>query len=135
MTRARVTCKGKTAKGTPCSAAVVAGTEYCLWHSPDPATKDKVRRLRQRGGQARTRQLAAAPGDPLDVADLDLTTPAGLVQYVARTLERLATLAFDVKVANCIGQLVVVQNRALEVSEFEPRLRALEEEMRGQRAA
>jgi hypothetical protein len=114
---------------------VVTGSDYCLWHAPDQATREKARQLRQQGGRKRARQLAGPATAALDASDLDLATLDGLVQYTARALTRLATLPFDVKVANAIGQLVNVQRAALEVSSLDARLTALEHAIGGKRAA
>jgi hypothetical protein len=113
----------------------VAGTDYCLWHAPDQATREKARRLRQQGGRKRAGQLAAPATTALDASDLDLGTLDGLVQYTARALMRLAALPFDVKVANAVAPLVNAQRAALEVSSLDARLTALEHAIGGKRAA
>jgi hypothetical protein len=107
-------------------------------HSVDPVVRAASREAAKRGGQARTRQLArpsADPLSPLEVADLDLETVAGLKTYVARALLKLATLPFDVRVANSIAQLANVQRSALEASDLERRLANLEAQIGGKRVA
>jgi hypothetical protein len=88
----------------------------------------------RRGGEARTTQLAGSSADPLtplEVADLDLETVAGLKTYLARALLKLGQMPFDVRVANSIGQLVQTQRGLLEASDLEGRVATLEAKLTG----
>ncbi len=107
-------------------------------HSVDPVVRAASHEAARRGGKARSRQLerpSADPLSPLEVADLDLETVAGLKTYLARALLKLAGLPFDVRVANSIAQLATAQRNALEASDLERRLASLETQIGGKRAA
>ncbi len=58
--------------------------------------------------------------------DLDLETATGLRTYLARALQRLAELPFDVRVANAMAQTVNVARATIEAGDLEERIRALE---------
>lgn len=122
----RAHCAGTTNRGTPCQARPVAGTDYCVRHATDPAIRAKARAGSSKGGKEFHRRTQTPPGGPLDLSGLDLETPAGLQGAVARTLSRLGSLPFDVRVANAIGQLVNVARATLETAELEQRITALE---------
>lgn len=71
---------------------------------------------------------AAAPiGDVIDVDQLDLTSPAGVVSLLAACLGQLAKLPLDTKCANALAQCVTAQRAAIETSTLSDRLAALED--------
>jgi hypothetical protein len=107
-------CDAITKSGTPCRAIPLTGTTRCFRHTQGTPTRS--------GGR---RPLTAAPLCA-DIEGLDLTTAAGLAQYVAIALRRLGELPFDCKVANSISQLVTCARSTIEVAVLEGRIAALE---------
>ena len=119
-------CEGITKRGTACRARPVLGTSHCVAHTTDPAIRARALEGSRRGGQRRGEQLKRVTAAPIQVADLDLETAAGLKTYLARALERLAELPFDVRVANAMGQMVNHSRAVIEASAIEERLAVLE---------
>jgi len=119
-------CQGITKRGTACRARPVLGTAHCVAHTDDPAVRARALEGARRGGQRRGEQLRRVTAPPIQVADLDLETAAGLRTYLARALGRLAELPFDVRVANAMAQTINVARATIESSAIEERLAALE---------
>lgn len=136
MTEKASVCASQTAAGIPCKAKPLPGKEHCRWHSADPADREKHRNESRRGGLSKAYGALQA-GSPLSddpaVAELNLETGEGIKSLVAHTLHALARLPLDTRTANAIGQLVTAQRAVLETSDFEARLKALEEAQRNQR--
>ncbi len=119
-------CEGVTKAGGPCRARPITGTRYCVAHTDDPAMRARAIEGSRRGGQRRGEQLRRVTASPIDVMDLDLETATGLRTYLARALQRLAELPFDVRVANAMAQTVNVARATIEAGDLEERIRALE---------
>ena len=109
-----IQCDAITKNGTPCRAIPLAGTTRCFRHTQGAPTRS--------GGR---RPVTAAPLAS-DIQGLDITTAAGLAQYVAIALRRLGELPFDCRVANSISQLVTCARSTIEVAVLEARIAALE---------
>lgn len=77
-----------------------------------------TRRDNQRGTLATTA--------PHAVKRLDLSTAKGLSAVMAATLNGLAALPFDLRVANAVASVANAARRAIEVGSIEKRLAALE---------
>lgn len=128
-TRPPPRCTAKAATGSPCRAAVIPGATLCRWHDPSPEAKARHKAESARGGFSKAygalAAVAALADDPR-VARLDLETAEGLRGFLAATLGALATLPFDVRVANGISALATAQRNTIEAGDFERRLGALE---------
>jgi hypothetical protein len=107
-------CHARNAAGKPCRAPAVHGRKFCIRHSVDPTLRKRAREGSRLGGRNRalTTQRVTAPS--IEVGDLDLEAASGLRTIVARALERLASLPFDVRVANAIAQLVNVARPVID---------------------
>ncbi len=121
-----VHCEGVTKAGNTCQARPVTGTRHCVAHTHDPAMRARVIEGSRRGGQRRGEQLRRVTASPIDVMDLDLETATGLRTYLARALQRLAELPFDVRVVNAMAQVVNVARATIEAGDLEERISALE---------
>lgn len=125
-------CGSTTKAGAPCRAVPLPGRDYCLFHSPDPADRERLLAQSRRGGQKNRAPIAdeAPPppslADTQDVATLDLRTPEGLTGFLAAALGALARLPFDARVANAIGQLATGQRALIDTDDVQKRLKALE---------
>lgn len=126
-----VTCSKPKKDGTPCKANVLAGSDTCRWHSDDPAQRQRHLDESRKGGLSKAygaipsvAPLADRPG----VADMNLETAEGLRGFLGATLQRLARLPFDSRVANSISSLATAQRALIEASDFERRLSDLEKE-------
>lgn len=119
-----VRCSAITRAGGHCRAPVVRGTSLCVRHSTDPVLRERALEGSSRGG--RNRAIERVTAAPIEADDLNLETPAGLSTYLARALKALATLPFDVRVANAMAQLVNSQRAGIEIADIERRLNNLE---------
>jgi len=70
--------------------------------------------------------LAVADSLADAVAGLDLTTADGLSKYMAATLQRIAALPFDTRVAHAVAGVMNAQRATVELAAVEERLQALE---------
>ena len=114
-------CKGRKDDGKPCRSPPITGEEFCLWHSPDHT--EEAAEARRLGGLRRRREHAVSGAYDFDGLD---TLP-----HIRRLLEVavLDTLALENSVARSrtLAYLAQIALKALEIAEFEDRLRAIEE--------
>lgn len=120
-------CKAKTKKGTPCRANP-GPSGYCTFHSP--ARAEAQRAAKVKGGRT----------TPAKIITLDETTRLNngieadklldkLIDEVGETTPSRGGL-FNLKKARTIGYLVGIKLRALEATDTEERLQALEKRAR-----
>jgi hypothetical protein len=110
-------CKKKKWDGGQCGASALTGKKYCALHS-EPG---RAALLGSKGGRRRTVYSPEALKDfptPKSAADLRDLLAQSIIEIRAGTL--------DPKLANSISYLGVGFLRALEVSDLERRLKALE---------
>ncbi len=111
-------CGAKNKAGKPCGAAAIGGTKRCVMHS------GRAVELGSKGGQRRTvykpenLKEFEAPRSAADLRDL-----------LAQSIIEIRTGKMDPKLANAVGYVGASFLRALEVSEIEPRLQKLEQEL------
>ena len=110
-------CAHVHAGGKPCGGFAIAGSGYCFAH--DPASAAERDAARRRGGQA---------GRPATVTESDVAVRslADVVILVETTINDVRSGRVDVKIANAVGVLANVAIRAIERSDLEARLDALE---------
>ncbi len=120
------TCEATKSDGTPCQAAPLTESDFCLMHSPEHT--DEVQEARRLGGLRRRREVTVQGAYELD----GLGSVAGLQRVLEIAI--LDTLGLDNSVARArtLGFLVGVGLKALEVGELEERLAVLEMAMRAQ---
>jgi len=118
-------CAHIRANGEPCRGYPVAGSLYCFVH--DPAQADKRDDARRRGGQAGT-----IP--PLDSSSVNVGTLGDVLALVELTINDVRAGRVDVKVANSVGYLANIAMKAIEQSDLEARLDALEAVLEPERA-
>ncbi len=103
--------------GQPCGGFALAGSRFCFAHDPQQATKrDEARR---RGGKA-GRVLT------LSAADTSVRSLGDVVTLIEDTINDVRNGRMDSRTANTIGYLANISIKAIEQSELEVRLEALE---------
>src|SRR5262245_58936277 len=114
-------CGHKKRDGGPCPNPARPGKRTCWVHDPELAV---VRAEgRQRGGVNRSKPTATLPPDS---PDLPLKTVADVVAVLGQTINQVRTGRLAVNVGNCLGVLAVVLLKAIEGSDLEQRIAALE---------
>ena len=112
-------CTATTARGDPCGAYACSGSEWCFWH--DPSRAEDRAEARRRGGLARHgRSLAGAVGS------VEIREVRGVLSLLERAVSDVFELESSIARARTVGYLVGVALRALELSELEARVAALE---------
>jgi hypothetical protein len=115
-------CKKKKWDGGQCGASALTGKKYCALHS-EPG---RAALLGSKGGRRRSiysphsLKEFATPKSASDLRDL-----------LAQSIIEIRAGTLDPKLANSISYLGVGFLRALDVSDVERRLDALEQEIRG----
>jgi hypothetical protein len=110
-------CARVHASGRPCGGFAIAGSAYCFAHDPGSAVKRDT--ARRRGGQAgRVVTLAES--------NVAVRSLADVVTLVEATINDVRAGRVDVRVANAVGYLANVAIKAIEQSDLEARLEALE---------
>ena len=111
--------------GKACGGFAIAGSGFCFAHAPEQAAKrDEARRRGGRAGRA-----VALPESNVTVRSL-----ADVVALVEATVNDVRAGRVDVRVANAVGVLANVAIRAIERSDLEARLAALEAVLEPDRA-
>jgi hypothetical protein len=113
-------CRAENEKGEPCRQAPLQDGEFCFWHSPGHA--EEAAEARRLGGLRRRKEKAVSGA--YDIEGLES------VGAIRRLLEIavLDTLSLENSVARSrtLAYLAQAALKALEVGEFQERLRALE---------
>jgi hypothetical protein len=119
MVEARA-CKAKKHDGGRCGANPILGSEFCFWH--DPEHEKEATEARRLGGLRRRKEKAVQGA--YDVGDLE---NVGEVRRLIQ-IAVMDTLSLENSIARSrtVAYLAQVALKALEVGEFEERLRALE---------
>ena len=108
-------CRAKNKAGQPCGAPAVGETDRCLMHS------GKAAELGSKGGRRRS---VFSPEQLKDFAPPN--SAADLRALLAESIIEIRSGKLDPKLANSISYLGIGFLRALEVSDIERRLAALE---------
>ena len=110
-------CAHVHTSGKSCGGFAVAGSAHCFAHDPGLAAKrDEARR---RGGQA-------GRGVTLAESSLPVRSVSDVVALVELTVNDVRCGRVDVRVANAVAYLANVAIKAIEQSDLESRLEALE---------
>jgi hypothetical protein len=110
-------CEQMKRDGKQCMAPGLAGKKYCAIH----AEPGRAAQLGSKGGR---RRALCSPGNLKDFATPK--TAADLRDLLAESLIELRAGKLDPRVANALGYLGASYLRALEISDLESRLDALE---------
>jgi hypothetical protein len=119
-------CKCKKRDGNRCQAPALTGKTRCAMH----AEPGRAAELGSKGGR---RRAVFSPGDLRDFAAPK--TAADLRDLLAESIIEIRAGKLDPRVANALGYLGASYLRALEVSDVESRLDALEATQRAQERA
>ena len=124
MTSTAKKCKETRKDGLPCQGWAGANSEYCFAHDPALAAERKA--ARAKGGRARHgRRIVQGGNEPVRVA-----TVADVVDLLGRAINDTLALENSIARGRCLGYLAGVVVKALEASELEMRVTALEEKAR-----
>jgi hypothetical protein len=114
-------CTEIKADGSPCRATALPGKEFCTFHDPD--TKARRDAGRRAGGRARAQRAAVLPAD---TPDATLANMGDVAAFLGVTINQVRRGELDPKVGNCLGVLCGHLAKAIEGSDHERRLAALE---------
>ena len=109
-------CKSLTKAGKPCRAAATEGG-LCFFHA-NPAKASELGRI----GGRKNRHIIAASLDPFP----DLKTALDVRETVDRVIKEVCARRIDPRTAAALTPLFSLQLRAIETSDLERRLLALE---------
>lgn len=113
------TCQAKTADGSGCQAAALAGSDFCFFHDPDRAA-DRREANAAGGRRGRMKTLDA------DADDVRVESCRDVVRLLSDTINQVRKGDLDPRVANAIGYLANVLIRAAEQGDLEKRIEDLE---------
>jgi len=116
-------CTHATKTGRPCRAAVRPGGKFCALH--DPALEG-ARMAARRRAAATTNAPRRRRTLPAGTATPDLGNSRDVVGYLSQLVGRVERGEIDVRVGNCVGQIVNVLLRALSQVETVERIAAIE---------
>jgi len=110
-------CAHAHPSGKSCGGFAVAGSRFCFAHDPTQAAKRDA--ARRRGGQAgRVVTLAES--------SIPVRSLGDVLALVEATINDVRAGRVDVRVANAVGYLANVAMKAIEQSDLEAHLEALE---------
>lgn len=115
-------CTATTKSGEPCKSRPLRGATLCAFHS-DPAAAVELGRKGGRKGARKSLPSAELPAD--------VTSAADVRQVLAHTLLQVLAGKVDTAIANSAAILSGHLLKALEVSDVERRLAALEAKLNG----
>jgi len=114
-------CKKTKRDGKRCGARALTGNKFCALH----AEPGKAAELGSRGGRRRA-VSNDAENDPLPPGELPQTAE-GVRDLLAEAISQVRRRKLDTKVGNALAYVASSLLRAIELSDLESRLRALEE--------
>ena len=120
------TCHGITREGKRCRARPLAGSTYCVNHSPD-VTDEQRRAWAAKGGAnsaSKVRARKQLPGEAIE--------PEELAAWLAIAFKRVLAEKMDPGVANALSTMSRAMLAVRESVEIETRLNALEKAVEGQ---
>ncbi len=103
--------------GKSCRGFAITGSRYCFAHDPAQAAKRDA--ARRRGGKA-------GRGATLTESSVAVRSLGDVLTLVEATINDVRAGRVDVRVANAVGYLANVAMKAIEQSDLEARLEALE---------
>ncbi len=113
-------CKFVKSNKQQCQANAMSNSDYCFHHNPS-ISKSKKKKAQSKGGRA-NKTTIKEPLSPVTIKELK-----DVVVLLGDTVNRVRAGQMDAKIANCLfygsGQLI----RALQASEIEKRVEAIEE--------
>lgn len=118
-------CAFRFPSGEPCRAAPLHDSQFCWAHSPEHA--QEAQEARRLGGQRRKREVTLLGAYELEAVN----TTSGI--YRVLEIAILETLAMENTIARnrTLGYLMQVVLKAIEASDTEERLAALEKAVHG----
>lgn len=118
------TCRGTTKSGDPCRMAPLKDSTFCWNH--DPKTAKKREASRQKGGRASRRALPSELAGTIEIREAKDA-------LALLTLAANETLRLDNSVSRnrALGDLAYKALRAIEITDLEARIVALEEASNG----
>jgi hypothetical protein len=121
-------CKAKKPDGSDCQAVALPGSEYCFFHDPEKA--EKRREAQSLGGRHNHMKTLDA-----DTPDVKIETCKDTIPLLSQTINQVRKGQLDPRPANTIGYLVSVFIKAVEQSDIEKRIEAIEAAVKTNRPA
>lgn len=113
-------CEATTSTtGARCTVPPLSGSRFCFFHDPD--RKQERLAASQRGGARGC--IAVLPPDAPDVSIQD---PIDALKLLDATASQVRRGEIDVKIANCIGNLIGIARQVKEAADLERRINELE---------
>ena len=112
-------CKFIKNNETFCNANAMNDSVYCFLHNPDVSEEEK-QNAQAKGGKG-NKVKVKEPLEPVTVKKVE-----DIVKLLSDTINRVRSGELDIKIANCIGYLSGHLTKAMEMSELEQRIQAVE---------
>ncbi len=106
----RPQCRGVTRRGEQCRFTPIGVTDFCLWHSPDPAIQERAKLAAHKGAIAAAPRIL--PEDHPAAAVRSVQDALGLCEQTIQQV-RIGTLSPNV--ANSVFYGVSVASKLLEL--------------------
>lgn len=121
MTSTAKLCQATTKRGQPCQSP--AGADgFCFWHSPARAAQRAA--ARSKGGKARHgRAITYLPAEETEIS---LKSAEDVLALIERAANDALKLERSLSRSRTLGSLAAVALKAVEVTELEARIAALE---------
>lgn len=103
--------------GLRCEANAMIDSKYCFTHNPD--TKEQLHEAATKGGKMPKR-------NKLDLPPVSIKNTGDIVILIEDTINLVRSGEIPVNVANSLGYLGTVALKALEMSDLEKRIEAIE---------
>lgn len=119
-------CKATNARGEPCGAPALEGSDFCFWH--DPAKAKARAAARQKAGRNR-RRGKADPSFAEAMQERDFRTLEDIVGLLEVAIHQTLELENSVSRNRALGYLARSWADVYETGELERRLEVLEDEI------
>ncbi len=117
-------CKHKKTNGETCKNLALKKDKYCYWHSKKIPDKEK-NDARSRGGKQKLIKVSCG-----GIPELRLNCIEEVIQLNSLIINGTLKNEIDLRVSTGIGYLLNIQMKGIELSNFEKRISAIEEQMK-----
>lgn len=118
-------CTFKKSNGETCKNLSLKDDKYCYWHSKKIPDKAK-REARQKGGKTKLIKVNCD-----NIPEFELNSIDGIIQLNSFVINQTLRNEIDLRISTGIGYLLNIQMKGIELSHFEKRISAIEEQMKG----
>lgn len=118
-------CTFKKSNGETCKNLSLQSDKYCYWHSKKISDNEKSN-ARRKGGKTKLIKVNCD-----NIPEFELNSIEGIILLNSFIINQTLKNEIDLRISTGIGYLLNIQMKGIELSNFEKRISAIEDNMKG----